>query len=128
MTALGGPSGPVADEVAENDDPRIAQVYQRLRRLFLIGGLTMGVGFLAVMSAIVYRVVKSKQAEAGAVHAAIALPEGARVAATAADSGRLIVTVEQDGRTSLRLFDAATLQEIGRLDLAPGAPAAAPLR
>ncbi|GLK76911.1 hypothetical protein GCM10008171_21650 [Methylopila jiangsuensis] len=128
MTALGGPNGPVADEVADDDDPRIAQVYQRLRRLFLIGGLTMGVGFLAVMSAIVYRVVKSKQAEAGAAHAAIALPEGARVVATAADSGRLIVTVEQDGRTSLRLFDAATLKELGRLDLAPGAPAAAPLR
>ncbi|MFD1333100.1 hypothetical protein ACFQ4O_13935, partial [Methylopila musalis] len=88
MTALGGPNGPVADEVAEEDDPRIAQVYRRLRKLFLIGGLTMGVGFLAVMSAIVYRVVKSKQAETGPAHAALALPAGARVLGVAADAGR----------------------------------------
>ncbi|MFD1704678.1 hypothetical protein ACFSCV_16855 [Methylopila henanensis] len=128
MTALQGSNGPGIDEIAADDDPRIRQVYQRLRRLFLIGGLTMGVGFLAVMSAIAYRVVKSNQAAAGITEATLPLPAGARVLSTAADGGRILVTVEADGRVSVHAFDAGSLKPVGRLDVVPGGPAAAPLR
>ncbi len=88
----------------------------------------MGVGFLAVMSVIAYRVVKAGHAPSKAAAREFALPEGARVLSTAADGGRLIVTVEAGGRASLIVFDAATLAETGRLDIVPGAPAAPPTR
>lgn len=128
MTAHSGSSKPALDEIADDDDPRIQQVYRRLRRLSLIGGLTMGIGFLSVMSVIAYRLVKSSPPSGVAAHATLSLPVGARVVSTAADDGRIVVTVETEGRLSVHVLDAGTLRETGRLNLAPGGPAAAPLR
>jgi hypothetical protein len=115
--------------LADDDDPRIRRVYQRLRTLTIVAALTMGVGFLAVMSVIAYRVVKAPPPRAAAsAPKVLALPADARVVSTAADGGQLLVTVEAGGRTSVHVFDAGTLVETGRLDIAPGAPGAPPLR
>lgn len=89
----------------------------------------MGVGFLAVMSVIAYRVVKAGPSKgAAAAPKSLSLPAGARVLSVEADDGRVVVTVEQDGRTAVHVFDAATLAETGRLEIGPGAPAAPPSR
>lgn len=122
MTAHSGSGKPALDEIADDEDPRVQQVYRRLRRLSMIGGLTMGIGFLALMSVIAYRVVKSNPSPDVAAHATLTLPAGARVVSTAASDGRIVVTVETEGRVSLHLFDAASLRETGRLDVAPSAP------
>lgn len=128
MTAQIGSPGPSLDEVADDEDPRIARVYARLRRLTIVGAVTMGVGFLALVSVIVYRVVKSSEPSGAILERALALPEGARVVSTAVDSGRIVVTVETGVRTTIHLVDAATLRETGRLELAPGGASTPPLR
>jgi hypothetical protein len=48
---------PASDEQDEKPlDPAVARVQQRLQRLMLIAGLTLGFGILAVFLAIVYRI------------------------------------------------------------------------
>lgn len=128
MTAQTRSKSPSLDEIADDDDPRIQQVYKRLRVLTLIGGLTMGVGFMAVMSVIAYRLVKSSPGAGAPVAGHLSITPGARVLSTAAGDGRLLVTVEDGGRTVVYVLDASTLKETGRLDIAPGGPATAPLR
>jgi hypothetical protein len=128
MTAQFGSPGPSLDEIADDDDPRIRRVYARLRRLTMIGALTMGVGFLALVSVIAYRLVKSSPPSGRVVERSLALPAGARIVSTTADSGRLIVTVEAEGRITIHTVDAATLTETGRLSLAPGGASVPPLR
>ncbi|WP_020179531.1 DUF6476 family protein [Methylopila sp. M107] len=114
--------------LAEDEDPRIRRVYQRLRTLTIIAALTMGLGFFAVMSVIAYRLVKGSPAGAAALPKTLALPAGARVLSTAADGGRLAVTVEEHGRTVVHVFDLGSLNPTGRLDIVPAAPDAPPLR
>ncbi|MFC7052217.1 DUF6476 family protein [Hansschlegelia quercus] len=128
MTAQIGSPGPSLDEVADDEDPRIRRVYARLRRLTVVGAVTMGVGFLALVSVIAYRVVKSSAPSGQIVERTLALPAGARIISTTADSGRLIVTVEAEGRATIHIVDAATLAETGRLSLAPGGASVPPLR
>jgi hypothetical protein len=107
---------------ADDDDPRIRRVYQRLRTLTIIAALTMGVGFLAVMSVIVYRVVKAPLGAGASAAKTLALPPGGRVVSSAADGGRLLVTVEAGGRTTVHVYDAGTLAETGRLEIGPTPP------
>ncbi|MDR4305652.1 hypothetical protein IHQ68_03315 [Chelatococcus sambhunathii] len=119
------------DEVpglAEDEDPRIRRVYQRLRTLTIIAALTMGLGFIAVMSVIAYRLVKGPSTGANLVPRTLALPAGARVVSTQADGGRLAVTVEEHGRTVVHVFDLGSLAPTGRLEIGPAAPDAPPLR
>lgn len=49
------------------------------------------------------------------------MPAGARVVSSALGDGRLALTLEQDGRLTIILFDAATLRELGRTTLSPAA-------
>jgi type IV secretory pathway VirB10-like protein len=50
-------SNPASDEQEEKPlDPAVARVQQRLQRLMLIAGLTLGLGILAVFLAIIYRI------------------------------------------------------------------------
>ncbi|GLK68547.1 hypothetical protein [Hansschlegelia plantiphila] len=128
MTAQIGSTTPSLDQIEDDDDPRIQRVYRRLRMLTLIGALTMGVGFLSVMSVIAYRLVKSSPSAMGPTVRTLSLAPGARVVSTAVDGGRIVVTVETDGRTAIHVIDASSLVETGRIDVAPGGPSAPPLR
>jgi type IV secretory pathway VirB10-like protein len=48
---------PASDEQDEKPlDPEVARVQQRLQRLMLISGLTLGLGIVAVFLAIIYRI------------------------------------------------------------------------
>jgi type IV secretory pathway VirB10-like protein len=49
-------SDPASDEEEKPLDPEVARVQQRLQRLMLISGLTLGLGILAVFLAIIYRI------------------------------------------------------------------------
>ena len=51
------------------------------------------------------------------------VPPGARVVSSALGDGRFALTLEQDGQLTIILFDAATLNEVGRTTLAPPPPA-----
>lgn len=114
--------------LADDEDPRIRRVYQRLRRLTIIAGLTMGLGFLSVMSVIAYRLVKTPPKSAVAEPRMLALPEGAKVQSVQVDGGRIVATVEEAGRTVVHVFDAGSLVQTGRLEIGPAAPGAPPLR
>ena len=112
-------------------DPALLRVQAKMRRLMLIGGLTLGVGILAVFGAILYKIVNAgDKAPAPAVWqpgdavptlglAQMGLPAGATLTSTASDSRRLILTYARpDGGSSLVFIDLATLKVTGRLDLA----------
>lgn len=128
MTAQIGSQGPSLNEMADDEDPRIQRVYRRLRTLTLIGALTMGFCFVSVMSVIAYRLVKSSPVAAGPTAGSLSIPAGARVVSTAVDDGRIIVTTEAEGRTTIHVLDASSLAETGRLEITPGGPSAPPLR
>ncbi len=99
-----------------------------MRRLMLIGGLTLGVGILAVFGAILYKIVMigdkpptawQKGDAIPTLNAAdMGLPAGAKLISTASDGRRLILTYEQPGGGQALVFiDLATLKVSGRLDL-----------
>jgi hypothetical protein len=116
----------MSDMPAENEplDPAAASALAKVRRLALIGGLTMMLGIGAIFAVIGYRVFKADGSAAPASAAvatppdvAAVLPSGARVIGTAAGDGRLVVIIQIDGATELRLFDLDTLAPAGRLSL-----------
>jgi len=115
-----------ADEVPL--DPAAASALARVRRLALIGGLTMMLGIGAIFAVIGYRVfradgsappaaVTSAAPDIAAPDLAAVLPAGARVTGTAIGNDRLAVTVEIGDTTEVRLFDLRTLAPAGRLRL-----------
>jgi len=107
-------------------DPAAAGALAKVRRLALVGGLTMMLGIGAIFTVIGYRVFKadgSAPTASGVVAAvpdvAAVLPPGARVVGSAVGGDRLLVTVEVGGVTELRLFDLHALTPAGRLRLTP---------
>ncbi len=95
------------------------RVEARLRRRMLVGGLTLGIGLLAVLLAIVYRITTAagKALPIGTIEAK--MPPGAKLLSTSIDGGRIVLTYETAGGTTLILIDATTLRPIGRLNLTP---------
>ena len=98
------------------------RVRQKLRRLILVSGTTVLVGFLAVLFAVMYKIApdRSKSAlPAGAEDVAIAnvLPEGARVVSTALDGSLLALTIEVAGATRIVVVDLGTGAVVRRIEL-----------
>jgi hypothetical protein len=100
-------------------DPAVIKVEQRLRRLMLIGGLTLGIGILAVLGAIVYRITTAAGKVLPAAPMEAKVPAGARLLSTSIGEGRVVLTYEVGGGTTLIFLDAASLKPLGRLDLRP---------
>jgi hypothetical protein len=107
---------PKPDE--ETPDLAAAAALGKVKRLMLVSLLFTGLALAAVFGVIGYRVFTSEGSRP-VVDAAIALPAGARVVATAVAEGRLVVTIESGGETQVRLFDLATLKPRGSLRFAP---------
>lgn len=95
-------------------DPAQTDVVRRLRRLMVISTLIMIAGFAVVFGVIAYR-LSTIEEEVGPIAADIGLPKGARVLSTVVADGRLVVTIEAEGGTEVRIFDLTTLQQRGRL-------------
>jgi hypothetical protein len=98
----------------ESHISRAQQAVLRKMRIFAVVSIgIMFAGFLAVMSAIVYRTVKPKDAELSKIDTAspsAQLPAGAHIIAMTADEGRLFIALQMpDGTHVIRSMDAKTL-------------------
>lgn len=101
-------------------DPQQEAMVRKLKRMALFSSVLMIGGFLAVFGVIAYRLSNSPPPQAAAIPAITnALPKGARVVSTAVSDGRIVVTLERDGVTEMRVFDLSTLQLRGTLRLEP---------
>jgi hypothetical protein len=97
--------------------PEQAALIARIRRMMLIAGLTTALAIAAVLIAIGYRLFRSEGSAATADVTAV-LPRGARVTGTAVAGDQLVITLDVNGATEIRTFDARTLKAAGRLRFA----------
>jgi hypothetical protein len=119
-------SGPDDDD--KPLDPALLRVQARLRRLMLIAGLTLGLGIVAVLAAVLYRTFSAVPVlpVAPAVTAArlsladLGLPADARLLASASDGTRLVLTYAHAGGNTLIFIDPRRLTVLGRLELPAG--------
>jgi uncharacterized protein DUF6476 len=108
-------------EAAEAAEPSVeaARMVARARWLLIISGFTTLIAIAAVLAVIGYRVFRAGGSGAAATaEAIVTLPKGARVVATAVAGERITVTLDVAGATEIRIFDAKTLQETGRIRFA----------
>jgi hypothetical protein len=101
----------------------------------LIGGLTLGLGILAVLGAVIYRTftaIPPVTPNAIATPAApvtdgrltladMGLPADARLTSTATEGSRLVLTYGHGGGNTVILVDTRRMAVVGRLEL-PGGP------
>ena len=110
----------VDEDLDAEDDPRTAQIVRRMRLFVGISTAIMALGFLLVMSVIVWRVVKQDNAAAaptGELQGVLPIGKGQRITSTTSDGERLFVTVEgENGRQVIHVFDAASLAYRGRIE------------
>ncbi|MBX3512923.1 MAG: hypothetical protein KF826_10100 [Xanthobacteraceae bacterium] len=102
-------------------DPQQEAMVRKLKRMAVFSSILMIGGFLAIFAVIGYRLSNPVSAPQAAPIPAItnALPKGSRVISTAVSDGRIVVTIEREGRTEVRVFDLSTLQLRGTLRLEP---------
>lgn len=109
-------------EDLEEEDPRAARIVRKMRLLVGISTAIMGLGFLLVMSVIVWRLVKADDAprplaHSGEMRGVLPIEEGQRITATSSDGSQLFVTVEsENGAQAILVFDTASLTYRGRID------------
>jgi hypothetical protein len=123
----------MADPYEEQDekplDPDVVRVQQKLRRLMMISGLTLGLGLLAVFMAILYRIFTYQSAgapvpvvEGAAIptvtHTALGLPPDSRLVSTALEGGRLALTFADSGGATIVVFDLDRMSVASRLRVA----------
>jgi uncharacterized protein DUF6476 len=109
------------EEAAEAADAGVeaARMVARARWLLIISGFTTLIAIAAVLAVIGYRVFRAGGTGAAATtEGIVTLPRGARVVATAVAGERIVVTLDVAGATEIRIFDAKTLQETGRIRFA----------
>lgn len=104
-------------------DPKQAAMVAKLRRVVGISTGIMLIGFMAVMSVIVYRLVKSGERTAAVAEVQSQLLQagsGARIVSANGDGRNIYVTVEaQGGPTRVHVLDAESLRERGTIGTAP---------
>ena len=109
------------EEAAEAADAGVeaARMVARARWLLIISGFTTLIAIAAVLAVIGYRVFRAGGSGAAATpEGIVTLPKGARVVATAITGERIVVTLDVAGATEIRIFEAKTLQETGRIRFA----------
>jgi hypothetical protein len=100
-------------------DPAAQAVVNKVRRMSLVSGIATMLGISVVITMIGFRLYRSGDAVApAAVDAVAMLPKGARVIASGVAGERLVVTIDINGVTEIRTFDAKSLQPAGRLRFA----------
>ena len=104
----------MTDTASPEPSPEQAALFARVRRLMLIAGLTTGLAIAAVLVAIGYRLFRSEGSVNTAEITAV-LPKGAKIVATGVARDRLVVTLDINGVTEIRTFDAKSLRPTGRL-------------
>ncbi len=108
-------AGQYDDEDEEKPlDPAVERIQARLRRMILISGGTLGVGVLAILFAVVWRLAHLPSKGGASFETTIELPAAATVVATDVDGDRLAVTLDGPGGRSVEVFDMPTGTRIGR--------------
>ncbi|BCJ89908.1 hypothetical protein IZ6_06430 [Terrihabitans soli] len=120
----------MTNSVEDKDDelnPAQARIVRRMRLFVGISTATMALGFLLVMSVIVWRLVKHEPgaavASGGELRAVLPIGKGQRITDTTSDGKSLFVTVESDnGIQSILVFDAGNLAYRGKIESLTPAP------
>ncbi|MGD9739774.1 MAG: hypothetical protein AB7O56_09090 [Bauldia sp.] len=111
-------------------DPVLARVQARLRRLMLIGGLTLVIGITAVLLAIVYRFfIADRNEEPAAANGApfvigevtateVGLPATAELISTTLDGDRMVLGFRDGADTVMVLVDTTTMAVTGQFRVA----------
>ena len=110
-------------------DPAVLQVQQRIRRLMMISGLTLGLGILAVFMAILYRIFTYGGAatpvpvvEGAAIptvtRSALGLATDARLVSSSLDGDRVALTFEDGAGSTIIVFDTDRMAVVSRLRVA----------
>ena len=97
-------------------DPEQQKIVAKVRWLMLISGFATVLGIAVVIGVIGYRLFRTDGSVTSDVTAQ--LPKGARVVSTAVAGDYVVVTLEVNGATEIRSFDALTLKPAGRLRFA----------
>ena len=123
----------MADPYEEQDekplDPDVVRVQQKLRRLMMISGLTLGLGLLAVFMAILYRIftyggsgtpvpVVEGAAIPTVTRTVLGLPPDSRLVSTALDGERIALTFADAGGATIVVFDLDRMSVASRLRVA----------
>lgn len=87
----------------------------RVRWMSMLSGVATLIGIAVVIGVVGYRIFRSDGSVATSAEVVAMLPKGARVIATATAGERIIVTIDVQGLTEIRAFDARSLQPAGRL-------------
>ncbi|MFZ0608445.1 MAG: DUF6476 family protein [Xanthobacteraceae bacterium] len=97
----------------------MAPALARVRLLMLISGVTTAIAIAAVLGVIGYRVYHAGGSGAAAiVNGTVFLPKGAHVVSTTIGDGHIIVTLDVNGASEVRIYDLKTLQQTGTLRFA----------
>jgi len=105
----------MTDTAVTEPTPDQAALIARVRRMMLIAGLTSALAVAVVLIAIGYRLYRNEGSPVSVSDVTVALPKGARIAATGVAGERLVLTLDIGGATEIRTFDAKTLKPAGRL-------------
>jgi hypothetical protein len=109
------------DKVSEarSSETEMAPSLARVRLLMLISAVTTAVAIAAVLGVIGYRVYHAGESGAAAItNGTVFLPKGARVVSTTIGDGRIVVTLDVNGTSEVRIYDLKTLQQTGTLHFA----------
>jgi hypothetical protein len=102
----------------DDDDkltPAQAAIVARVRWLMLISGFATVLGIAVVVTVVGYRVFRTEGRPASLVESTARLPKGGRVVSVGTAGDRIVVTVDLGGSPEIRIFDAKTLAQEGRL-------------
>ena len=102
----------------EANEEQAAQLARRVRLMMMIAALTTALAMAAVLITIGYRLLRVEGSAGASSDVTAILPKGARILSTAVAGDRVVVTVETQGGTEIRTFDAHSLRPTGRLRFA----------
>lgn len=118
---------PSQDEDEPPLDPAVLRVQTRLRRLMLVGVLTLGVGLFAVLAAVIYKISTSGATRevvaeipgdvvtSELARSAAGLTPAARLVSSALDGNRLALSFAEEDVTVVVIVDLATMSVVRRL-------------
>ena len=106
---------------SETDEPpaTLVPTLRRVRLLMVISAATTAIAIAAVLGVIGYRFFAgSGSGAATIVNGTVFLPNGAHVVSTTIGDGRIVVTLDINGASEVRIYDLKTLQQTGSLHFA----------
>jgi len=101
-------------------DADAAATIAKVRRLMITIMAATFVVIALVLVVIGYRLFQVKESAPSFAEVTQTLPAGAKVLSTAIGADHIVVTIDVDGVTELRIFAPDTLKPLGRLRLEPG--------